>query len=125
MPVKVGDTWTSVDEIPVKEPNTELMLVFENLHTFVGFETIGGMKCARVEVVVTGTMTGSGDQMGAPLTFEGTTEGTETWYFAVEEGVYVGGTTELMTTATVTVSGPQEMVIPMTMDMKVETDLEI
>jgi hypothetical protein len=123
-PVKVGDTWTSMDEIPVKEQTTELLLKFENLNTFMGFETIGGMKCARVEAVVTGTMTGTGEQMGAPLTFDGTSEGTETWYFAIEEGVYVKGLTELVTTATVTVSGPQEMVIPMTMNMTVETNLE-
>jgi len=124
MPVKVGDTWTSVDEIPVKEQSTEMVLTFENLNTFVGFETIGGMNCARVEAVVTGTLTGSGEQMGAPLTFDGTSEGTETWYFAIEEGVYVKGSTHLVTTATVTVSGPQEMVIPMTMNMTVETNLE-
>jgi hypothetical protein len=90
----------------------------------MGFETIDGMKCARVEAVVTGTMKGTGEQMGAPLTIEGTSEGTETWYFAIEEGVYVKGTTKMATTATVTVSGPQEMVIPMTMDMTVETNLE-
>jgi hypothetical protein len=63
--------------------------------------------------------------MGAPLTFDGTTEGTETWYFAVDEGVYVKGTSKMLTTATVTVSGPQEMVIPMTMDMTIETSLEM
>jgi len=124
MPVKVGDTWTSVDEIPVKEQATEMMLTFENLNTFVGFETIGGMNCARVEAVVTGTLTGSGEQMGAPLSFDGTSEGTDTWYFAIEEGIYVKGSTNLVTTATVTVSGPQEMVIPMTMNMTVETNLE-
>jgi hypothetical protein len=124
MPVKVGDTWTSTDEIPVNEQGTEMVLNFENLNTFTGFETINGMKCAKVDVVITGTMTGTGEQMGAPLTFDGTTEGTETWYFAVEEGAYVKGTTKMMTTATVTVSGPQEMVIPMTMDMTVETNLE-
>ena len=44
--------------------------------------------------------------------------------FAFEEGVYVKGSTNLITTATVTVSGPQEMVIPMTMNMTVETNLE-
>jgi hypothetical protein len=125
MPVKVGDTWTSVDEFPVNEQGTELMMTFENLNTFTGFETIGGMKCARVEAVITGSMTGTGEQMGAPLTFDGTTEGTETWYFAVDEGVYVKGTSKMLTTATVTVSGPQEMVIPMTMDMTIETSLEM
>ena len=124
MPVEIGDTWTSVDEVPVNEQGTEMLLTFENLNTFVGFETIGGMNCAKVEAVITGTMTGSGEQMGAPLAFDGTTEGTETWYFAVDEGVYVKGTTKMVTTATVTVSGPQEMVIPMTMDMTVETNLE-
>jgi hypothetical protein len=124
MPVKVGDTWTSVDEIPVNEQGTQMTMTFENLNTFMGFETIGGMKCARIDAVITGTMTGTGEQMGAPLTFDGTTEGTETWYFAVEEGVYVKGRTKMLTTATVTVSGPQEMVIPMTMDMTVETNLE-
>ncbi len=124
MPVKVGDTWTSVDVIPVKEQNAELLLSFENLNTFLGFETIGGMNCAKVATVVTGTLTGSGEQMGAPLTFNGTSEGSETWYFAVDEGVFVKSSSNIVTTATVTVSGPQEMVIPMTMNMTVEIELE-
>jgi hypothetical protein len=122
-PVKVGDTWTSTDEIPVSEQNSELLLKFENLHTFLGFETIDGMKCARIEAVVTGSLTGSGEQMGAPLTFTGTMDGTETWYFAVEEGIYVKGSTNMATSATVTVSGPQEMLIPMTMNTTMEVEL--
>ncbi len=122
-PVKVGDTWTSTDEIPVSEQNSELLLVFENLHTFLGFETIDGMKCARIGTAVTGSLTGSGEQMGAPLTFTGTMDGTKTWYFAVEEGLFVKGSTNMATSATVTVSGPQEMLIPMTMNMTVETEL--
>jgi len=123
MPVKVGDTWTSTEEIPVNEQNSELLLKFEYLNTFLGFETMDGMKCAKVEAVITGSMSGSGEQMGAPLTFDGTMDGTETWYFAVEEGVFVKRSARLATSATVTVNGPQEMVIPMTMDMTTEVAL--
>ena len=124
IPVKVGDTWTSTDETPINEQGTELLIRSEYLHTFMGFETIGALKCAKVEAVITGTMTGSGEQMGAPLKFNGTSEGTETWYFGVEEGVLVKSSRSIVTTATVTVSGPQEMVIPMTMNLTGETNLE-
>lgn len=122
-PVKVGDTWTSSDEIPVEEQTTELLLKMDNLNTFMGFETVDGMNCARVDAAVTGTLTGTGQQMGAPLTFEGSMEGTETWYFAVEEGIFVKSNSNIVTTAKVTVSGPQEMEIPLTMDVTTVTEL--
>ncbi len=122
-PVKVGDTWTSSDEIPIEEQNSELLLKFDNLHTFLGYETMNGMKCAKVETAVTGSLTGTGEQMGAPLTFEGTMEGSETWYFAVEEGVLVSSDSNVATTATVIVAGPQEMTIPLSMNMTGRTEL--
>lgn len=122
-PVDIGDTWTSRDTIPVTEGNAELLIVSESLNTLEGFETINGMQCAKVSAVVTGSISGEGEQMGAALTFSGTMEGNEIWYFAHKEGVYVKSSGNIFTTANVEVGGPQQMSIPMTMDMTTETEL--
>ena len=122
-PIKIGDTWTSQDTIPASEGGAELLVISENLNTLEGFETINGMKCVKVTAVVTGSLTGEGEQMGAPLTFSGTMEGTETWYFAHEDGIFVKSSARIATTASVEVGGPQQMTIPMTMNMTMETEL--
>ena len=122
-PVDIGDTWTSQDTIPVSEGSAELLIVSESLNTLEGFETIKGMECARVSAAVTGSISGEGEQMGAALTFSGTMEGNEIWYFAHKEGIFVKSSGNIFTTASVEVGGPQQMTIPLTMDMTTETEL--
>lgn len=122
-PVGIGDTWTSRDTIPVNDGGTELLIVSESVNTLQAIEKTGGMKSAMVTAKVNGTITGRGEQMGAPFTFDGTLVGDETWYFATEKGLFLKSTGSIVTTATVEVQGPQAMTIPITMNMTTSANL--
>jgi hypothetical protein len=122
-PVKVGDTWNTKDAIDVKDENADIRIATVNVNTFDGFETVNGMECARVAAEVTGTVTGEGSQMGSNLSFSGSVEGTEVWYFAYKEGLLIKSTSELSIQTTITVSGAQQMTIPMTQQLTTETVL--
>lgn len=122
-PVKIGDTWTSKDTITEKGGNVEIRINLESLNTLEGFETIDGLECVRVKAKVTGTVEGKGEEGGMDLVFEGELEGTETWYFAYKEGIFVKTTASIFVDATITASGPQDMTIPMKQEMKMEAKL--
>lgn len=121
-PIKVGGTWTSQDTITETMDEGEVRIQAESVNTLDGFETIEGVECVKVTAAVTGTFEGEGKQRGADLEFEGTMEGTETWYFAYKEGRYVRMTSEILSEGTVVVSEPR-MIIPLTRNMKVEVGL--
>lgn len=122
-PVKFGDTWTSTDTITEKSGMGEVILNFESVNTLDSFETVDGLECIKVTAEVTGTLDGKGEQMGAELTFKGDIKGTETWYFAYKEGVFVKGMVNALTDGTIEVSGVQAMTIPMKQETKMETKL--
>ncbi len=122
-PVKIGDTWSSTDTITEKTGMGEIILNFESINTLEGFETVDGLECIKVTAKITGTLDGKGEQMGVEMSFKGDIEGTETWYFAYKEGVFVKGITTAHTDATITTSGVQAMTIPFTQETKMETKL--
>ena len=122
-PVKVGDTWTTKDTIDITTNSMDLKMTFETVNTLADFETLDGMECIKVTAKATGVMEGEGEQGGADMFFEGDIESVDTWYFAYKEGIFVKSNSEGKTDATISVSGPQNMTIPMTMDVKFETKL--
>ncbi len=82
-----------------------------------------GMECAKISAVVTGKMTGKGKQGGMDLTFNGDIEGIDLWYFAYKEGIFVKIESNAKTDATIVGSGPQDMTIPMKMNIQINTYL--
>jgi len=122
-PVKIGDSWAASDTINIDQGNAQIMIVSEGLNTLDGYETVDGVECARVVADVTGTISGEGEQMGAPLVFDGTMSGTETWYFAYKEGHLVSSSSDVNTDIMVTVQAGQEMKIPIKGTAKFETRL--
>ena len=122
-PVKIGDTWTSKDTITEKVGSGEIRISLESLNTLAGFETVDGLECTKITAKITGTLEGGGEQMGADLTFKGEIEGSEIWYFAFKEGFFVNQKADVKTKGTVSVSGPQEMSIPMAQNMRIEVKL--
>lgn len=118
-PVKVGDTWTSKDEITEDESGLNIKIVFDGVDTFEGFETVNGMECARITSKVKGTINGEGQQMGQDLKLEGDIDGTGTWYFAYKKGCLVKMTIDSFMEGNVVVIG-QNMTIPMTQESKQE-----
>ena len=122
-PVKVGDSWTTKDTLDVKDGETDIKMTFESVNTLSGFETINGMECIKVTAKTTGVLEGEGQQGGADMVFDGDIESTDAWYFAYKKGLFVKFISEGETDATISISGPQNMTIPMTMEMKFETEL--
>ena len=121
-PVKVGDTWPSSAGNEEKTGSMSIRMDYQNVNTLEGFETVEGMECARISSQVTGTITGTGNQMGADLTFSGTSTGKDVWHFAVKEGIFVKVMSE--STAAMSIDVPAAgMTIPTTQTTKSEVKL--
>ena len=103
-PVKVGDTWTTTAVITETSSRGEAVISIESLNTLEGFETVDGLECVRIKAEFTGTIEGKSEpEPGVQLESEGDFKGTETWYFAYKEGIYVktlsSGTSDMTATA--------------------------
>jgi hypothetical protein len=122
-PVKIGDAWTSQDTINIDDDNTALVMALDNSHVLAGFETVNGMECAKVTTDVTGSIGGKGEQQGVGVSFSGEVEGTDVWYFAYKEGVFVKSSSDATIDLEVNVSDPSVPTIPMHQEMKVELAL--
>ena len=122
-PVKVGDTWTGYDTIEESSETNSLTIESESTYTLVGFETVDGFECAKIETKVTGSITGKGTQQGMDLTTTGDLAGTDTWYFAYKEGYLISNKMEIEVDATVEVTGPANMTIPSTRVVNSEMSL--
>ena len=122
-PLKIGDSWATQDTISEQGSNGETLLTFDGTNTLAGYETVNGHECAKITEVVTGSLTGQGNEGGMDLTYEGTIAGTSTWYFAYKEGLLIGATGTGSVDATITGSGPQEITIPMKRSYAMETRL--
>jgi hypothetical protein len=122
--VKIWDTWTTQDTINVADGGMDVQIVSENLNVFEGYETINGRECAKVTADVKGSVTGEGMQGGANLAFEGDMTGKETWYFDYADGIFIRSSSEISVAATVKVTGPQEMTIPVSQTMEITAALK-
>jgi hypothetical protein len=122
-PVTIGDTWPSSFVIEDEGGGAKMRVETQSVNTLEGFETVDGLECARIASTNTGTISGTGEQQGLGLVFAGTLKGTDVWYFAVKEGIYVRSTGETVSEITITVSGPQTMTIPATQTRKSEVKL--
>jgi hypothetical protein len=121
-PVKIGDSWPATSSIEEKMTSMTIRIEGQYVHTLEGFETVDGMECAKISSQVTGTINGSGSQMGQDMAFAGTSKGKDTWYFAVKEGIFVKALSE--STSEVSIDVPAAGVtIPMTMTSKSEVKL--
>ncbi len=120
--VKIGDTWPASASVEEKTTSMSFRIDYQYVHTLDGIELIDGVECARVVSQVTGTISGSGNQMGQDMTFAGTSKGKDTWFFAIKDGTYVKAASE--STSEVSIDVPAAgMSIPMTMTSKSEVKL--
>lgn len=121
-PVKIGDSWTITADNTEKVGNMEIHSVTESVNTLQGLETVKGWECVKIEAKTTGTLDGSGEQMGNKFTFKGSIKGTSTWYFAYKKGIFVSMKDDTDTDGTVEVTA-MGMTIPMKTKSKSESNL--
>lgn len=117
-PVKIGDTWTSKEERTEPQGGMQVHMVMNANHKLLGYEKVDGMECLKIETKGKGTLDGSGERNGAQLSFEGDLETNSTWFFAYKKGILIKANSDSFMEATIAVSGPADMTIPMTQDTK-------
>jgi len=103
-PLKIGDTWTTRAAITENSNKSESLIMLELLNTLEGFETVDGMECVRIKAEFTGTVEGKSEpEPGVELDLEGEVKGTDIWYFAYKEGIFIktvsNGTADIIATA--------------------------
>ncbi|MBP1671472.1 MAG: hypothetical protein H6Q22_1044 [Bacteroidetes bacterium] len=121
--VKVGEVWNekqidTVNNGP-SNPMSLMTTAMETEYTLVGKEMREGKNVYKISYKSSMELAGSGKQMNMDLFLEGTGEVTGFFYFdpAASITVYSEGNTEM--NSTITVSGQQNMSIPMTQKVKV------
>jgi hypothetical protein len=122
-PVKIGDSWMDIDSITTPQGGLDITIKRESNLTFTGFEQVEGIECAKITVKGTGTIDGSGQQMGMDVALEGDLEISGTLFFAYKKGLFVKTTTETFTEMTAALSGQMNMTIPITQESKSEVNL--
>lgn len=121
--VKVGEVWNekqidTVDNGP-SNPMSFMTTAMDTEYTLVGKEVREGKNVYKISYKSSMELAGKGKQMNMDLFLEGTGEVTGFFYFdpAASVTVYSEGNTEM--NSTITVSGQQNMSIPMTQKVKV------
>jgi hypothetical protein len=121
-PLEIGDSWPSSYGTDEQAGTLNLRIDFQLVNTLEGVETVDGLECARIKSDITGTISGAGSQMGMEIDFSGTIKGTDHWYFAIKEGMYVRSTVDMTTEMSINVS-TAGMTIPSTSTRKSEIKL--
>ena len=121
--VKIADSWPSEDSVTQKSDAGDIRINFNTVNTPEGFETVDGFECLRIKGAVTGKMAGNLEQQGMALLFDAKIDGTQTWYFAVKEGILVKTETKASIGGVITAGDPANITIPMTGEMRTETRL--
>jgi hypothetical protein len=121
-PVKIGDAWQSEDMVNDKNEASDIRIALKNEHKVDGFETIDGYECARIKTTSKGTLTGAVEQSGTTLTLDASVQGTQTWYFAIKEGLYVRGDEKSSIAGKITADAAN-LTIPITGESTGETRL--
>jgi len=88
-PVKINDTWTSVDSLSFKDGDRFTTIITNNTFTLTDFTELDGVNCAVVTSKYDGTMKGKSYSQGMELDIDGTITGEGTWYFDFENGCLV------------------------------------
>jgi hypothetical protein len=87
--VKKGNTWNSNDSISFRDGEKYTILVMGGVSTLTDFAEIDGRKCAKVSSVYDGTMKGKSFAQGMELNIDGKISGSGTWYFDIENGIFI------------------------------------
>jgi hypothetical protein len=114
--IEIGDTWSGKNALDIGEGESWVHIDMDTVNTLEGFETIDGLECVRIVSEVTGTVDGQGKQEGIDLVTKGNLKGTDTWYFAHRDGIFVKLASDIDVHGTITGTGQQNIEIPLTQE---------
>ncbi len=116
--IKEGETWNNNRIDTVKSMGSTITDTMNFVYTLAGKETKLGHECFKIPFTTNLTMHGSGNMQGMDLYIDGTGKATGTVYFDVNSGLIVYSETNMDSNMTMSTSGEQSMVIPMTQSTK-------
>lgn len=123
-PIVIGDTWPTTVEIVEDTDGSNVVITIDAVNTLEGFETVEGLECAKIAVVLDGTIEGEGTQQGMTWTMQSDMYGIGTWYFAYKEGVVVSDITGGTADGSIVLHAPTgEMIIPVSREYNMVTEL--
>lgn len=88
-PVKAGDTWTSKDTVDSKGSPNSIWMPVEASYKFEGIEKVDGIDCAKISATLSGTRKMTTQSQGMEIHTSGPFTGTQTLFFAVNEGYFI------------------------------------
>jgi hypothetical protein len=87
--VKEGDTWISNDTLDSKAQTNTVWMPVEANYKFEGIEKIDGIDCAKISSTLSGTRKMTTKSQGMEIHTSGPFTGTQTLFFAVNEGYFI------------------------------------
>src|SRR5664280_1763168 len=87
--IQPGDTWTTNDTIDSKSQSNSVWMPVAADFKYEGLEKINGMDCAKITATLTGTRKMTTQSQGMEIHTSGPFTGTQTLFFAVNEGYFV------------------------------------
>lgn len=87
--VKEGDTWISNDTLDSKAQTNTIWMPVEGNYKFEGIEKIDGIDCAKISSTLSGTRKMTTKSQGMEIHTSGPFTGTQTLFFAVNEGYFI------------------------------------
>jgi len=87
--VKEGDTWISNDTLDSKAETNTIWMPVEANYKFEGIEKIDGIDCAKISAILSGTRKMTTQSQGMEIHTSGPFTGTQTMFFAVNEGYFI------------------------------------
>ena len=121
--IGIGDTWQGGGSYTQIQRQLDTEVKTQSISTLEDIDILDGLACLRVKTKMTGTLDGSGKQMGMDVVFEGDLESTTTWYFAHESGVLIKLISDQFMEGTIAVAGQVDMVVPMTQQTRIISQL--
>jgi len=87
--VTVGETWTSNDTLDSKTQTNTIWMPVEANYKYEGTEKIDGIECAKISATLSGTRKMITQSQGMEIHTSGPFTGTQTLFFAVNEGYFI------------------------------------
>lgn len=123
-PVKIGDTWSTVDTVGGKTAATSIINLVNSNDKLEGIENIDGIECARISSTLSGTMTINTQNQGMDVLMKGTYTGSATLLFAIKEGYFIKQAVTTKVTGSVEISSPESMTFPLVMDVNTVNEVK-
>ncbi len=116
--VTTGDTWNMTDSATIKSASMTMKTIDNIVSKLEGFETVNGMKCARISGIHSGTMTMNVQNQGMDIFIKGPFKGTSEYLFAINEGYFIKLSSATKVTGNLEITSPESMSMPIVLDMK-------